>query len=307
MREPNYSVEAAQCRRHAIRAAVLCLGAMIASSVHAASPCPDHATGTITRSGDTVRIHCECDAGYVQEGIECLSVPRVELHRPGALSLPSPTWDCYCAYRFVTRPNGRTYPEVMRTPEQQVAFEALQILDEKSKALKLAADKYSSTDDPFVVAVKESGKAALTHAAIEVVIVTLSPEAPPAALAAQAKQAEAAVRTWERLKPLVTAGLTLGHVGYEVKESASALSEAQKELERAKREVREAGEVWEKSNQRAKNVPRLDHVLSKPFTVIFTNGRDGGRVAIVKRSADGKTRGITPVGPVSFTGTWDGN
>src|SRR5947209_856824 len=34
------------------------------------------------------------------------SIPIVRRSLDGARPLPAPTWDCYCEYRYVTRPNG---------------------------------------------------------------------------------------------------------------------------------------------------------------------------------------------------------
>src|SRR6202049_2515937 len=48
----------------------------------------------------------------------------------------------------------------------------------------------------------------------------------------------------------------------------------------------------DKANESSKNVPRLDYVLSKPYTIAFSF-RSGGAVAIVRRSTDGVRRGIT--------------
>lgn len=98
MRDSPPSVDVEAMSLGIIRAAIVCLSAMTASVSHAqpSGPlrCPEHATGTITRSGNTVRLHCECDADYMQVGKECvLSVSRVG--PPECMSSARPSCDVY--------------------------------------------------------------------------------------------------------------------------------------------------------------------------------------------------------------------
>ena len=76
----------------------LWLLAAIAGGAHAqpagALRCPDHASGKITRSGDTIQLQCECDAGYVQSGNECIPL-RPELRPPECMSSARPSCNVY--------------------------------------------------------------------------------------------------------------------------------------------------------------------------------------------------------------------
>src|SRR5262245_59918125 len=88
------------------------------SSVVFAEECPGKANAhitSVTQEGNKRTIRCACDDRYVSRGNACEAI--VQLQVQGAIPLPKPTWDCYCEYRFVVRPNEQIHPQVMRTPE----------------------------------------------------------------------------------------------------------------------------------------------------------------------------------------------
>src|SRR5262245_40717868 len=90
--------------------------------------------GDFRLEGRNARCTCECNEGWfrLNRGETCQRQPEIRSYRAGAPPLPSASWDCYCEYRYVTRPNGNTHVETLRTPEQQRAFERLKAMDAAS-------------------------------------------------------------------------------------------------------------------------------------------------------------------------------
>jgi len=175
----------------------------------------------------------------------------------------------------------------MRTPEQQVAFEALKLSDEKAVALARARDKFFSTEPPEAVVAKFAIKTAVEQ------ILSL----------AAAEVAEA--KNFQRVLDAIEVLSTAKHA-WDLLPEMRERREALEALTKAAEESGKALGAWRTANERARNVPVLDHVLSKPFTMVFTNDNAGKSVAIVARSTDGVTKAITPINPISISGSWDG-
>jgi len=263
------------------------------------TPCPgkDHAHVTrieIVTSDDVERriTHCECDVGFVPNGGQCES-PAIQIltHVDGALELPVPAWDCYCAARYVTRPNGRTHAEYLRTPEQQLAYELNKALMEKSASLTALRHRFFSTDDPTTATVKFIGREAIIHLMLAGVGTV--------AEARHLPKLQQAVAILEKASHANTAKEFFDLMG-----EVSEWRELQKELTGVTKDFRETIDGWWAANERAKNVPAIDHIIARPFTITFTS-RAGESVAIVTRSFDGVTRGLTPIEPVSIDGSWN--
>jgi hypothetical protein len=94
------------------------------------------------------------------------------------------------------------------------------------------------------------------------------------------------------------------HGGLSLRREIFEWYQARDELQKATEEFDRALNQWLEASDEAKNVPRLDHVLAKAFTITFTF-RAGERVSIVRRSRDGVTRALTPVESASIDGSWD--
>jgi hypothetical protein len=255
-----------------------------------------------------ISFHCcpsyaqACNAGDIEIGrtdTHIICKKMVQRQLDGAPPLPAPSWNCYCEYRFITRLNGRTHPEVLRTPEQQLAFEALQKSDAGDASIKSAADKVYSTLTPEEVVAKLVIKATVEHLLLSAAGGAV---AEARYLGDAKKSVEAAIKVLEHLSLANLDREAWFKLPREIRERA----EAEMNLKNVMEEAVKAREVWWAANQRAKNVPAIDHVMSKPFTIRFTD-RPGGLVAIVTRATDGVTKQLTPIGPVSINGSWDGD
>jgi len=216
--------------------------------------------------------------------------------------LPGVTYDriCYCYHRYVLRSNGvvtRTELTLIRTPEQQAALEALQSWDKMSNALTEAARRFESFEDPETIVVRSIIEGLTEEIVANVVF------------AGAAELAEA--RNLEKIRLMIGLLEQIESSTGPYKDAWKLFSELRDRQEafeaylaRAK-EALAAREVWLAAVNRANQVPNLDHILKKPFTLTFTN-RAGERVAIVTRSIDGVTRSVSPLDPVAIDRSWDG-
>ncbi len=71
--------------RAIIATAIICAGACyaeFAGTSKAELKCPDHASGSTVRQGDTIVLQCNCDPGYAQAGPKCVPAPTPK-GRPG--------------------------------------------------------------------------------------------------------------------------------------------------------------------------------------------------------------------------------
>jgi tetratricopeptide (TPR) repeat protein len=227
-----------------------------------------------------------------------LGIPIVQRTLEGAPPLPTPTWECYCEYRYVTRPNGKTYPQIIRTPEQQRAFESRKALDNASAELTRARDKFFATWTPL-----ESAEWMATKKIAMDSLIALA-TAGSSTVKDIGEAIEAAVNNLGKLKIILEAA-EKADTAQDLLKRSIEWYQARDELYGRGDQFVEALKDWSSANERAKNVPSMDHVLSQPFTMVFTF-RAGQDVAIIRRSRDQISRGITPREEVSIGGSWDG-
>ncbi len=210
------------------------------------------------------------DASRYNERLRNATAAQIALATswPGTLPLPEPSWDCYCIYRYVTRPNGATHAEPLRTPEGQVAYDALKALDRDMAALTRARERaFSLPEDRFGVLLRAAAEHIPEHVAMHALAETVG--GPPGLLIAVGGYS-----------------LALKAAAIDVPAEMHDVVEAKQALEDASRRTAQDLEEWQRANERAKNSNPVGHVLAKPYTMTFTNGADGAIVAIVTPSED---------------------